>query len=586
MDPSTSWIVAAGCCWVYVFAYGIFRSAAIIYTALLNSLNITREEASWPVTLMGIFLCVSGPIVGTLGRRYAIWKLTVPACLVGGLAVSVCFFANGIWFLIVFLGVIYGITISFITLSTTVIRQHFTRYRAVACGICYAGLTIGGLIFPPLLQYLVDEYNTRGMLLIAGALMLNATAGTLLQRLPPDTTRGPPSLQNKDSAHISLDQNKANQATLLECASGKGAHVNLIITKKLHKPKVALEESSALKLPLEEKTYSDVSGIQECVKGAKIVMTSSEECLSTVKRYQHAKKEHQGDGDPKYTRASYLGLKNDESPFTQADYRSKKFKSLFSEGDDIDDAYYETQEHGVRPKNTKCLFKVNIPSYLISPKFYLIASTNGVSLFIMSTYLAVIVDFATDRNISKWDAVLLLMFFSMGDMVAKLGSGWITDKGFIGKNFMTAVNLLVCAVSLCLMPLCHSFYLHAFLAMVVGWCNGATLILIPVLYMDLVDADSFSECFGTSIFLGGVMLLPRPLLVGYFRDDLGDYQGLFLLTGAVTALVAFAWIFDRRTSEVTAPSTDVPLPIAQPSASNRFPSQQSVVNQPGGINGS
>ncbi|CAN8012601.1 unnamed protein product [Ixodes pacificus] len=455
-----------------------------------------------------------GPIVGTLGRRYAIWKLTVSACLVGGLAVSVCFFANGIWFLIVFLGVIYGIAISFSTLSATVIRQHFTRYRAVACGISYAGLTIGGLIFPPLLQYSVDEYSTKGMLLIAGALMLNATAGALLLRLPPDTTRGPPALQNKESAYISLDQNKENQGTLLECASTKGAHVHLIITEKLHKPKVAMEGSSALKLPLEEKIYSDVGGIQESVKGAKLVMTSSEECLSTVKQYQHAKKEHQGDGDRKCTRASCSGLKNGESPFIEADHRSKKFKSLFSEGDDIDDAYYETQMHGVRPKNTKSIFKVNIPSYLISPKFYLIASTNGVGLFIMSTYLTVIVDFATDRNISKWNAVLLLMCFSMGDMVAKLGSGWITDKGFIGKNFMMAVNLFVSAVSLCLMPFCHAFYLHAFLAIVVGWCNGATLILVPVFYMDLVEADSFSECFGTAIFLGGVMLLPRPLLVG------------------------------------------------------------------------
>lgn len=352
------------------------------------------------------------------------------------------------------------------------------------------------------------------MLLIAGALMLNATAGALLQRLPPDITRGKPSLQNKDSTYISLDQNKENQGTRLGCASGKGAHVNLTITKKLHKPKVALEESSALKLTLEENIYSDFRGIQECVKGAKLVMTSSGECLSTVKQYQHAKKEHQEDGDWKYTRASYSGLKNGESPFTEADHRSKNFKSLFTEGDDIDDAYYETQKHGVRPKSTRSHFKVNIPSYLVFPKFYLIASTNGISLFIMSTYLAVIVDFAIDRNISKWNAVLLLMFYSIGDMVAKLGSGWITDKGFIGKNFMTAVNLFVCAVSLCLMPLCHSFYLHAFLAMVVGWCNGATLILIPVLYMDLVDADSFSECFGTSIFLGGVMLLPRPLLVG------------------------------------------------------------------------
>ncbi|KAM7291224.1 uncharacterized protein ISCGN_027797 [Ixodes scapularis] len=531
MDSSTSWIVAAGCCWGNTFAFGIFRSAAIIYTALLNSLNITREEASWPVTLMGIFLCVGGPVAGTLGRRHGIWKLTVPACLVGGLAVSVCFFANGIWFLVVFLGVIYGIAISFITLSTAVIRQHFTRYRAVACGISYAGLTIGGLIFPPLFQYLVDEYSTRGMLLIAGALMLNATAGALLQRLPPDTTPGPPPFENKDSAYIPLDENKENEISLLECASEKGAQLGLNITKASHKRIVALKESSALMLPLKEKIYSDVSGIEECVKGAKLVMSSSEECLSTVKQHQHAKKEHQGDGYLKYTQVPYSGLKNGARPFTETENRSKKVKSLLSEGSEIDDAYYETQKHKVRPKKTNIRFKVNFPSYLKLPKFYLLSFSNGISTFIMSTYLAVIVDFATDRNISKWNAVLLLTFYSMGDLAARMGSGWITDKGFIGKNFMMAVSLFVCAVSLCLMPFCHAFYLHAFLAIVVGWCNGATLILVPVFYMDLVDADSFSECFGICIFVAGVMLLPRPLLVGYFRDDLGDYLGLFLLTG-------------------------------------------------------
>ncbi|CAN7976270.1 unnamed protein product, partial [Ixodes persulcatus] len=292
--------------------------------------------------------------------------------------------------------------------------------RAVACGISYAGLTIGGLIFPPLFQYLVDEYSTRGMLLIAGALMLNATAGALLQRLPPDIARGQPSFQNKDSAYISLGQNKKNE----------------------------------------------------------------------------------------------ISLKNGARPFTEKDHRSKKFKSVLSEGADIDDAYYETQKHEVRPKNTNILFKVNFPSYLKLPKFYLISFSNGTSTFIMSTYLAVIVDFATDRNISKWNAVLLLTFYSIGDLAARMGSGWITDKGFIGKNSMMASNFFFCAVSLCLMPFCHAFYLHAFLGIVVGWCNGATLILIPVLYMDLVHADRFSECFGTSIFLGGIMLLPRPLLVG------------------------------------------------------------------------
>ncbi|KAM7291228.1 monocarboxylate transporter 13 [Ixodes scapularis] len=164
----------------------------------------------------------------------------------------------------------------------------------------------------------------------------------------------------------------------------------------------------------------------------------------------------------------------------------------------------------------------------------------------MSTYSTVTVDFATDRNVSEWNAVLLLMMYAIADLVSRLGSGWFTDKGFLAKSSMMTANLFLWALSLCVMPFCYSFYLHAIQAVVVGWCNGATLILVPVLLMELVNTDKFSECFGVALLISGIPLLLRPVLIGYFRDDLGDYQGLFVIMGVVTAISAFSCLFLRE----------------------------------------
>ncbi|EEC04730.1 monocarboxylate transporter, putative [Ixodes scapularis] len=161
----------------------------------------------------------------------------------------------------------------------------------------------------------------------------------------------------------------------------------------------------------------------------------------------------------------------------------------------------------------------------------------------MSTYLTVIVDLAMDRNIPKWDSVFLLLFYATSDLLARIGSGWITDKGVLKKSIMMALNLLLWSSSLCLMPLCYSFYLQSLLALLAGWCNGATFIMIPVLLMEHVGLEKFSVCFGTSFLLCGLPLLVMPGLIGYFRDTLGNYQGLFFLLGGLTFFAGLIWLW-------------------------------------------
>ncbi|KAM7291115.1 monocarboxylate transporter 3 [Ixodes scapularis] len=134
------------------------------------------------------------------------------------------------------------------------------------------------------------------------------------------------------------------------------------------------------------------------------------------------------------------------------------------------------------------------------------------------------------------------------DMAARLASGWFTDRGFLRRSTMMTLHLFLSAMALFLVPLCNSYFLMVLMSVIVGWCNGATVILIPVFLMELVEAGKFSVCYGTATLLSGLPMLVRPLVIGYFRDTLGHYRGLFWLLGTLSAcnVVLWSWIYLRE----------------------------------------
>lgn len=150
--------------------------------------------------------------------------------------------------------------------------------------------------------------------------------------------------------------------------------------------------------------------------------------------------------------------------------------------------------------------------------FYLILLTLTQVMLTMSTFTMTIVDFAMDRGIPKWNAVLLLTLYTVVDVIAKLGSGWISDKGFLTRSSMMATHLVVMSVSAYLASSCWSYECFIPVSLASGWCNGVTLVLAPVLLMELVDTDVFSVCFGIASFFPAVGLLLRPLLIGKNLD--------------------------------------------------------------------
>uniref|UniRef100_A0A4D5RL20 Putative monocarboxylate transporter n=1 Tax=Ixodes scapularis TaxID=6945 RepID=A0A4D5RL20_IXOSC len=472
MDSAKSWVVAAACCWVNAFSYAVFRSTAVLFVNIVQSLGTTREEASWPISLMGIFYCLSAPVAGNLAKHVAIWKLTVCASLVAPLSLAVCFFGNSMPFLVVFLGILHGTSLGFFSLFNTVIGEHFSRYRAIASGIASSGYTIGGLVFPPLFQVLFDEYGLRGGLLLCGAIASHALGGALFYRLPPGANEYFPSTMNGTST-----KNGGTRET-------KAENLRRVISYAEEMNHSTLDVNSG------RKKLGD-QDIQQNLRGSRCFLNRTIQSLS-----------------------------DNNMPSEKTNMLDSKFKS-----------------------NERQSFKITLPSFFRLPMFYMIALSYAQILFNMSTYLTVIVDFATDRDVSKWNAVLLIAIYGVADVASRFGSGWISDKKYIKRSAMMSLHFLLWAASYFMLASTKHYTFQVVSAITAGWSNGATSMLVPILVMELVDAQQFSFCFGLVTLIIVLPFSLRPVMIGFFRDTLGDYQGMFTLLGACLSISALLWMW-------------------------------------------
>lgn len=108
LDSRWSWITAAFCSWVMFMGTLSIRVSGVLFYGIVETFQVTREEASWPVTLNGSLLNLAGPVMGYLCRQVSCRSVLLICSLFTGVCVCVCYFAKGLLFLNIFFGVLHG----------------------------------------------------------------------------------------------------------------------------------------------------------------------------------------------------------------------------------------------------------------------------------------------------------------------------------------------------------------------------------------------------------------------------------------------------------------------------------------------
>ncbi|KAM7281178.1 monocarboxylate transporter 12-like [Ixodes scapularis] len=184
-DSIQSWLTAGACALTTFFALAPLMCSGFFYVTIMNEFNVSHQEASWTIMILGGARVLSGLLAAFIGHRFTARPLIIFGAVVSSLGVMLSFFAHKLWMLHLTLGAIHGFGSGIVyAMNPVVISEHFDKYMALATGINFAGSPLGSFIFPKLLEQLVQVYGFHSAMLIFGSILLNALAFSLFLRRP------------------------------------------------------------------------------------------------------------------------------------------------------------------------------------------------------------------------------------------------------------------------------------------------------------------------------------------------------------------------------------------------------------------
>ncbi|XP_078666767.1 monocarboxylate transporter 13-like isoform X1 [Branchiostoma floridae x Branchiostoma belcheri] len=189
VDPPNGgwgWVVALSGSMILACSFGISHSMGVFFVPWRQEFvdASAAEVALVPAMVMGI-TNLAAPIASGLGRKFGFR----PVIMAGGVLAAAGFclsrFATHISHLYITIGCLVGFGGSLsVTNMLVCLGRYFTTKRLRANSISTLGGSLGSFAFPPVFQLLIDEYGTKGALLIAGGFALHIVAfGALIRPL-------------------------------------------------------------------------------------------------------------------------------------------------------------------------------------------------------------------------------------------------------------------------------------------------------------------------------------------------------------------------------------------------------------------
>ena len=145
--------------------------ASVVLPAVQREFGVARGGASLPYTLTLIGFGFGGVLMGRLADRFGVMVPVLLGALGLGLGMTLAGFSGS---LLAF-SLIHGALIGLLGTSSTFAplaadtSQWFTRRRGIALAICMSGNYLAGVVWPPVMQHLIQAFGWRQTYMMIGA---------------------------------------------------------------------------------------------------------------------------------------------------------------------------------------------------------------------------------------------------------------------------------------------------------------------------------------------------------------------------------------------------------------------------------
>ncbi|KAL5015519.1 hypothetical protein ScPMuIL_009789 [Solemya velum] len=174
MLPRKWFVVAAGFVLAYM-AVGFSFTIGALFPDIMEEFDSATAQTiavqSTNIATSSIICAVSGVVV----HRYGLRRAGAMGILLSFLGLSSSYFANGIIYLIMSVGIITGTGASLMYLTAILATgQYFDKkHNAIAVACVLTGVSVGGLTLPMVMLKLTEYYGLQGALLVFSGLCLH-----------------------------------------------------------------------------------------------------------------------------------------------------------------------------------------------------------------------------------------------------------------------------------------------------------------------------------------------------------------------------------------------------------------------------
>ena len=168
-DGGWGWIVCISCLVGNIAVGGIVLSFGIILPAIKEF----YQEGVFATSLVGSmitgFTYGTAPIAAALTNQIGIRGVYMIGSVIACFSFFLSAFSSNCYVLMIVFGVIGGISLGLILMPVSVAcNLYFEKRRPLATGISKTGFSIGGFLFPLMVQNILEDFDWRGVVWVYG----------------------------------------------------------------------------------------------------------------------------------------------------------------------------------------------------------------------------------------------------------------------------------------------------------------------------------------------------------------------------------------------------------------------------------
>lgn len=509
VDKRYAWIVLAALWFMMTAVLGPYRIYSLIYARVTKEGIYSREEASWPVSMIFTVENLIGPFVSVICYHLTYHQ----SMLIGGVLLAtgngLCALSSHIYLDVILLGVVQGIGYAFIFMPfMEIINNYFLKYRNSALGFALCGGTLSIFVWSPLFQWVLDTYPWRyayfgtGLVCCIVILMVPFLKSNPMPKFEMNEnnkiTKGS---NNRDSKFSKMSIRALTYQNSLRRQS------TILIARQASTNRMQRQASVISVNP-----FASSAGLERKISRA-------------IGNQERQQQQQNSIDKPGLIKQNSLVINQSQNPMkNELDFETMSLGEVGQDESDFD---------------TSIIWDV-----LKTPAFHLIWYNELIYFWIFSIYCLVIVDYAVDRGCTKDESESMLSFQSIGELIGRLILTVLVDMKLISnKNVVVLVLFLLAGL------LTTSTYVTGYIwmaSLTVGVSSFLSLLYIMLngLLVDYLGERQVTIGYGMASCIGGFLIFFRPQAVGFCRDYLGSYDPLMRALAVSCLLGALLWIIE------------------------------------------